>query len=525
MAETVPEYNIITGRRNNSFPKRSDTMYLGKISNMPKRSVATRQTNRLDDIAKAQPKRFSEMYTHNMPDLHNVDDIPGAKPGVLHASLNKPSLGYTNTDIPGSQAKPYSFRTSRCVDPNDPSYNLASVEVKPPTPPKFLRDQIDVSDIDGAAPGVSRNFAPRDNMTTMDIPGAQAGWIPRHKRRTGPPRDNINYGDVMTEGFRTQRRTNPLDPVHSIHGVIIKDTEKQKPRPLPPNIGQDFNLTTGDIEGAYPEWKAPHHIDGGFKERGRKEFRIINKTDDIKGAMADSKHNYIFTKRVTNPLQPRYVGLDGYPYDQSPPCTPAYDINNPPEVVREKMEEKLAKRSEKDEMERTKLLADSASEGRLGSNGPVVPKLQVAPNGLGLPPKVPNNTNRMDGDKDAEIQRLRQEIESMKRTMTSMYQQNSGRNSRGGSSRGGNNSRGGVKSRGRSSSRGSLKQAGSRISSSSRNNEVEINSESSQRLVLKSRDGRPRVPLTPSQMKMEQKKQERRSARRQEDINAVKDLY
>ena len=106
MAESVPEYNIITGRRNNSFPKRSDTMYLGKISNMPKRSVATRQTNRLDDIAKAQPKRFSEMYTHNMPDLHNVDDIPGAKPGVLHASLNKPSLGYTNTDIPRSQAKP-----------------------------------------------------------------------------------------------------------------------------------------------------------------------------------------------------------------------------------------------------------------------------------------------------------------------------------------------------------------------------------------------------------------------------------
>ena len=191
----------------------------------------------------------------------------------------------------------------------------------------------------------------------------------------------------MTEGFRTQRRTNPLDPVHSIHGVIIKDTEKQKPRPLPPNIGQDFNLTTGDIEGAYPEWKAPHHIDGGFKERGRKEFRIINKTNDIKGATADSKHNYIFTKRVTNPLQPRYVGLDGYPYDQSPPCTPAYDINNPPEVVREKMEEKLAKRSEKDEMERTKLLADSASEGRLGSNGPVVPEIASSAKWSGLAPE------------------------------------------------------------------------------------------------------------------------------------------
>ena len=46
-------------------------------------------------------------------------------------------------------------------------------------------------------------------MTTMDIPGAQAGWIPRHKRRTGPVRNNIDYSDVMKEGFRTQRRTNP----------------------------------------------------------------------------------------------------------------------------------------------------------------------------------------------------------------------------------------------------------------------------------------------------------------------------
>ena len=30
MAEAVPDYNIITGRRNNYFPKRNDTMYLGK---------------------------------------------------------------------------------------------------------------------------------------------------------------------------------------------------------------------------------------------------------------------------------------------------------------------------------------------------------------------------------------------------------------------------------------------------------------------------------------------------------------
>ena len=125
----------------------------------------------------------------------------------------------------------------------------------------------------------------------------------------------------------------------------------------------------------------------------------------------------------------------------------------------------------------------------------------------------------MSEDKDAEIQQLRQEIENMKMTMSGMYrsQQNSGRRSSRGNSRG--------------NSRGSLKQAGSRISNSRgshsgrRQGEVEVTTESSQRLVLKSRDGRPRVPLTPSQMKMEQKKVERASARRQQEINAVKDLY
>ena len=522
MAEAVPEYNIITGRRKDTFPKRTDTMYLGKIKNQPRRNVPTRQTNRIDDIGKAQPRRFSEMYTHNMPDLYNVDDIAGARPGVLHASLNKPSFGYTNTDIQGSQAKPYTFKTSRCVDPNDPAYQLASVEVKPPTPPRFLRDQINVGDIEGAGPKPPRHFEARDNMTTEDIPGAQAGWVPRHKRRTGPVRNSLDCSDIMKEGFRTTRSTNPLDPVHNVHGMIVKDTMKQKPRPLPPQIGQDFSLSTGDIEGAYPEWKAPHHIDGGFKERGRQEYRVINRTTDIPGAGADSKHNYIITKRVTNPLQPSYVGLDGYPFDQSPPCTPAYDINQPPPAVKERMEQELARREQEDEMKRTKLLSEST---KLRESTDGRHKLQVAPQGLGLPPRVPTNN---DADKDQEITRLRREIEQMKLTMSGGY---SSRGSRG-SSRGNANvqqpgsARGGSSRGGSSRSRGkALAQAGNRISTSrSGHGEYEVATENSQRLVLKSRDGRPRVPITPSQMKMAQKKQERVSARRDADINAVKDL-
>ena len=99
MAETVPEYNIITGRRNNSFPKVAIPYPVSKYAE----TDYNQQTNS-DAIAKAQPKRFSEMYMHNMPDLHNVDDIP-EQSQVLHASLNKPSLGYTNTDISDKQSR------------------------------------------------------------------------------------------------------------------------------------------------------------------------------------------------------------------------------------------------------------------------------------------------------------------------------------------------------------------------------------------------------------------------------------
>ena len=146
------------------------------------------------------------------------------------------------------------------------------------------------------------------------------------------------------EGYKSKRSTNPLNPVHTINGMTHKDGPAQKPRAAKRGIGKDFNLHTEDIDGAYPGWKAPHHIDGGFRDRGRKDFRVTNNTADIKGAGADSTHNYIFTKRVTNPLSPSYVGLDGYPYELSPPVTPAYDVNRPPPVVREAMETKRQER-------------------------------------------------------------------------------------------------------------------------------------------------------------------------------------
>jgi hypothetical protein len=495
MAEAVPEYNIITGRRNHVFPQRSNTMYLSKIDNRQRVTMQERQTNRTDDIDMAQPQRWSEMYTRNMPDLHGVKDIVGAQPSLLHRKLNKPQRSLTNNDIPGTKAKPYTFKTTRCVDPNDPCYKLPTVDARPPSPPRFSRDQINVQDIDGAWPKPHRHFEPRDNITTTDIEGAQAGWKPRHKRRSNENtalRNTLSVNDIVQEGFRTTRVVDPLQPSHRIHGRVHEDGPKQRPKAPPNPCGQDFNLHTEDIPGAYPGWKAPHHIDGSFAKTGRKQFRVINATRDIPGANADSKHNYIVTKRVTNPLQPSYRGLDGYPYDLSPPTTPAHDINRPPLSVQQTTDKNLAQRSASDDMARTSLLQRTNPEALQLT----IPKQQ----------QQQQIQQQMD-PRDAEIQRLRSELSKFVQNKPPLVPTGTNSGRRGGGSSG---------------SKSALVQAGMNATKTGAAY-AKANGGGGQqvdRMVLVSRDGRPRV-RTPSQQQMTQKRQE---TARSNDLNAVSNL-
>ena len=457
-------------------------MYLSKIDNEPHHVSKERKTNRTDDIDLAQPQRWSEMYTRNMPDLHGVRDIEGAQPSHLHRQLNKPKRALNNDDIPGTKAKPYTFKTTRCVNPNDPDYKLPTVDARPPTPPRFSRDQINVQDIDGAWPKPHRHFEPRDNITTTDIEGAQAGWKPRHKRRTNedrPLRNTLVVDDIAGVGFRTTRVVDPLQPSHRIHGRVHEDGPKQRPKAPPNPCGQDFSLHTEDIPGAYSGWKAPHHIDGSFdKTGGRKQFRNINATRDIPGANADSMHNYIVTKRVTNPLKPEYRGLDGYPYALSPPTTPAHDINRPPLNVRETTDRNLAQREASDDMARTSLLQRTNPEALKLT----IPRQEQQQ----LQPRQSSNLANRD-PRDQEIQRLRSELAQYVQQRPPLIPQSG----RGGSS---------------------LVQAGSKT--------IQAGNGDVDRMVLVSRDGRPRV-ATPSQMQMREK---RVMTARSQDLNAVADL-
>jgi len=51
----------------------------------------------------------------------------------------------TNDDIKGSKPQSHKFVTTRKpCNPLEPEYKLPYVEIRPATPPKFIRDNIDI---------------------------------------------------------------------------------------------------------------------------------------------------------------------------------------------------------------------------------------------------------------------------------------------------------------------------------------------------------------------------------------------
>lgn len=122
-------------------------------------------TNRTDDIEGAHPLLKEYQYT-NRQDLYNVNDIDGAQPRKLTKELNESFLLRTN-DIEFAQPRCVEFRTNRHINPIDPEYKLPSYTTAPIPKPKFIRDQIDISDIEGTRPGKLYPYEKRDIINVV----------------------------------------------------------------------------------------------------------------------------------------------------------------------------------------------------------------------------------------------------------------------------------------------------------------------------------------------------------------------
>ena len=118
----------------------------------------------------------------------------------MNIELNKPEYNLSNADIAESKPQCVKFTTKRPPsNPLNPAYKLPVVEYRPPTPPKFIRDQITNDDIDGAKPIQKRYYETRDILAVKDILGARVKQT--YVRTRASQYDSLNYDDVTKTRF------------------------------------------------------------------------------------------------------------------------------------------------------------------------------------------------------------------------------------------------------------------------------------------------------------------------------------
>lgn len=97
------------------------------------------------DIRGARPTIPGYTYVNKPSYINRTDDIQGTSPSKLHQPLQKVSYMLKSDDIEGAQPRSHPFVTTRQEsNPLLPTYKISETDVRPPTPPKFIRDQLDV---------------------------------------------------------------------------------------------------------------------------------------------------------------------------------------------------------------------------------------------------------------------------------------------------------------------------------------------------------------------------------------------
>lgn len=221
---------------------------------------------------------------------------------------------------------------NRHLDPLEPKYTFPKSEPIEYPIPKFIRDNIQVDDIDGTQPKkiMSRWFQ-RESMKKDDI---LKSW-PRKQYIRKTFYDYINYRDVTHCDFHTGRMTNPLEPVYHLgypngEKMSVGAIDGNKPVVFSKYIIPDpMNLKVEDISGT----------NTGSKNKIKK-FNGLNfmyTSSDIPGAQGDTYKRGIVTKRNLNPLTPKYQFLgreelkenyENNPYGKNSKLERSYELRN-----------------------------------------------------------------------------------------------------------------------------------------------------------------------------------------------------
>ena len=136
---------------------RKDLMYMSTINStdIPFKYFKKLNTNRNWsinlynlDIPGTSPRKIGA-FNKKIDYINKTDDIDRSWSKQLHVGLKKPEYNLSNKDIEFSSPGCVKIKTNRHLNPLQPKYQFSKSEKLPYEVPRFLRDNIQVSDIEG----------------------------------------------------------------------------------------------------------------------------------------------------------------------------------------------------------------------------------------------------------------------------------------------------------------------------------------------------------------------------------------
>ena len=174
--------------------------------------------------------------------------------------LFKAETNLKTQDIHGAAPQIVKFQSKRQGnDPLNPNYNIPQVEIRPATPPRFIRDAMNIDDIDKSKPktDMMAGRPTRDPLKINDIAGTKAQM--RHKPRVNAGGyTSYDYTDITKMERKSKRCSNPLDPTYTVMddegstqiGVVVGSKPAKMPEPPKDRSMFGGSLMTTDITGA-----------------------------------------------------------------------------------------------------------------------------------------------------------------------------------------------------------------------------------------------------------------------------------
>lgn len=293
MKENVKSYND-----DYNYPSlgRKDLMSLSTITN---RDFPIRKINKINtkrdwsvnlynlDIDRAVPRR-ANVFVNKVDFINKIDDIDKARPKPDRI-WKHPDFILNCRDIDKAFPKKINVFSQRKVNPLEPKYILPKPNTSSPIPPpKFIRDSIGISDIEGTHPHpIFRDFH-------KTIPEDVKGSHPRIPYERKVIHNSLDFRDVTNQNLRygSYKNENYNKEIKGSRPIGIS---------LFKNRGLKY-MSNDDIEGTGPGTANKYSLYSCNRSK-------LYSCDDIEGAKANTLKRGIITKRVTNPLNPNYQYL------------------------------------------------------------------------------------------------------------------------------------------------------------------------------------------------------------------------